>query len=845
MKFLYVGDLHARSTPPKNRKDNWEETYANKILEIREIAKKHNVKAILHGGDFFSKHKYDTEFLAKVLNMWGHKNYNEKLLEEGVIVGGTNEAPIITPIGNHDLLGSSLKSYDKTSLCFLENIGFVTIANKERPLIFKENDYTVAITGGHYELDMDETKEPYLIHEKQGDYHIHIVHGMLTDHKWPEGVPHTTLDEVMHTKADLTIAGHDHKGFPLFEHEGKLFVNPGSPVRMGTDEIKRKPKLMLIEVDENGIKTKYIYLKSAKPGEEVLDLTEKENKERKSNTLRDIKERIKENANTGSSINDIIRSIAEDSDIDEEVAQRAIDKVADKINSSKTNQLNDTSSNNGYYYIESLDLVNFGSHERTTFNFSDGLNVFIGATSSGKTTCFRALKWIYDDDGNSKRFIKKGENFCEATISTSHGYTITRFIHPKGKKTKDGKTVKNGYEITYPNGDIAVTNTKGVELVRDILGYKKLNLENKEIDLNFLDQGSSWFFIGDKYTSTDRAKIIGSIHKTHFVDLAIKDLEADNKRLNQKREDKIEEINKIQEKIESYSYLEEMKNNLSVVNEKKDKLVNLINIQNNLNEILTKRKLVEDEISKCDNTIRSIEKVNLDDIKLKINSLKEILEIYSKSSALNTKLLTIESDIKRYDLILERNNLDKINANRNCIQSLKSMIELYSKIEQVSKKRADLKREIDKCDKVLNPEYINIIESSSNNLNKLKNLLNIYQLSFEAMAKRNEILKEAKSLNLIIEKNNENTIKDAKDKLSKLTQLLSIKENSEKILERRSVVVKEGTLLKKKIDEYTQRIAVEVKEYEELLVKVGKCPICNSKIDTITAKQIAQSKIEN
>lgn len=845
MKFLYVGDLHARSTSPKNRKDNWEETYANKILEIREIAKKHNVKAILHGGDFFSKHKYDTEFLAKVLNMWGHKNYNEKLLEEGVIVGGTNEAPIITPIGNHDLLGSSLKSYEKTSLCFLESIGFVTIANKERPLVFKENDFSVAITGGHYELDMDETKEPYLIHEKQGDYHIHIVHGMLTDHKWPDGVPHTTLDEVLHTKADLTIAGHDHKGFPLFEHEGKLFVNPGSPVRMGTDEIKRKPKVMLIEVDEEGIKTRYVYLKSAKPGEEVLDLTEKENKERKSNTLKDIKERIQENAKTGSSINDIIKSIAEDSDIDEDVAQSAIDKVADKINSSKTNQLDNGSSNNEYYYIKTLDLVNFGSHERTTFNFSDGLNVFIGATSSGKTTCFRALKWIYDDDGNSKRFIKKGENFCEATISTSHGYIITRFIHPKGKKTKDGKTVKNGYEITYPNGDIAVTNTKGVDLVRDILGYKKLNLENKEIDLNFLDQGSSWFFIGDKYTSTDRAKIIGAIHKTHFVDLAIKDLEADNKRLNQKREDKVEEINKIQEKIEGFSYLEEMKVNLSIINEKKDKLVSLIEIQNSLNEILGKRKLIEDGITKCDTVINNINKVNLEDIKLKINSLKEVLEIYTKSTLLSDKILSIESDIKKYDSILEHNNLEKINKGMKIVQSLKLMIELYSKIEQVSKKRTDLKNEISKCDKVLNPEYIKSLENAINNLEKLKNLLNIYQSSCEAISKKNSILKEVKYLDLIIEKNNANVINSAKDKLSRLSELLYVKENSEKILVKRDVVVKEGILLNKKIEECTQRIASEVKDYEVLLAKVGKCPICNSKIDTITAKQIAQSKLNS
>lgn len=212
MKFLYVGDLHERTTTPRNRKDNFKETYNLKIQEIRSLAKKNNVTAILHGGDFFSKHKYDSEFLSEVLGRWGYKNYNEQLLKKGVIVKESDEPPIITPIGNHDLLGSSLKSYKKTSLSFLEDIGFITIANKERPLIFKESNFTIAITGGHYELDMDETKKPYMIEEKKGDYHIHIVHGMLTDHRWPEGVPHTLVDEVLDTKADLTIAGHDHKG---------------------------------------------------------------------------------------------------------------------------------------------------------------------------------------------------------------------------------------------------------------------------------------------------------------------------------------------------------------------------------------------------------------------------------------------------------------------------------------------------------------------------------------------------------------------------------------------------------------------------------------------------------
>ena len=164
---------------------------------------------------------------------------------------------------------------------------------------------------------------------------------------------------------------------------------------MASDEEKRKPKVMLIEVTPKGGKVEFIYLKSAKPGEEVFDLSQKENKQRKTNTLRDIKEKVKESSKAGSSINEIIKSIALESNLDEDIIQRAIDRVADKMNNEKSiDMISDISKLTSPYYITSLDLVNFSSHERTTFNFSEGLNVFVGATSSGKTTCFRAFKWI-------------------------------------------------------------------------------------------------------------------------------------------------------------------------------------------------------------------------------------------------------------------------------------------------------------------------------------------------------------------------------------------------------------------------------------------------------------------
>lgn len=844
MKFLYIGDVHERATPPKNRKDNWDETFTSKVEEIRTIAKKHNVKAILHGGDFFSKHKYDTEFLSKVLKRWGYTNYNEKLLEEGVILKSADEAPIITPIGNHDLLGSSLKSYEKTSLAFLESIGFVTIANKERPLIFKEDDFSVAITGGHYELDMDETKEPYIIKEKQGDFHIHIVHGMLTDHKWPDGVPHTTLDEVLHTKADLTIAGHDHKGFPLFEHEGKLFVNPGSPVRMGTDEIKRKPKVMLVEVTKTGIKTKYIYLKTAKPGEEVLDLTEKEKKQRKSNTLRDIKEKIKESSRAGSSINEIIKTIALESNLNEEISQRAINRVSDKMNNSKSLMLDEEASElTKPYYITTLELVNFCSHERTTFNFSEGLNVFVGPTASGKTTCFRAFKWIYNDDGNSKRFIKKGENFCEATITTSHGYTITRFINPKGKKTKDGKNIKNGYEIIHPNGDVETTNTKGVERVREILSYKKLNLETKEVDLNFLEQGDSWFFIGNNYTTTDRAKMIGAIHKTHFVDLAIKDLEADNKRLNQRRDDKEEEVNKIQEKIDAFSYLADMKSNLELIHEKKERLIQLTEKKKKVEEILKKRDILELEMAKCDEIIENINLIKLQEARNKINSLRNKIQILEKSSSILKKQEILESNISKEDNIISSISLENIRLSKDKISKAKNNLEKYSSIKNILTKEYQLRLNIEECDKTISKINLNNINLAKTKLNTLKIKIDTLNKTQQILTKRDEILSEEKRMDFELEKINIKNLNKSKDMVIKLKDKIILREKLKQILIKRNTIEKDVAKINEEIEMSNEVLAKNISVYQELLTLNGKCPICNSKIDKIIAKQIAENKL--
>lgn len=548
---------------------------------------------------------------------------------------------------------------------------------------------------------------------------------------------------------------------------------------------------MLIDVTSEGIKTEYIYLKSAKNGTEVFDLTKKENQQKKMKTLKAIKEQIQENSKTGSSINDIIKSIAKESNVKEEIVQNAINKVSDKMSSSNNLKFDNINLSTPYY-ITSLDLVNFCAYRKETFDFSKGLNVFIGATSSGKTTCFRAFKWIYGDDGNSKRFIKKGEDYCEATIRTSHNFTITRFINPKGKKTKDGKTVKNGYEITYPDGSIEVTNTKGVEIVKDILSYKKLDLESKEIDLNFLQQGSSWFFIGDKYTSTDKAKLIGAIHKTHFVDLVIKDLEAENKRFNQKREDKIEEISKIEKKLDNYSYLEDIRLSLDAINEKKTKLLELIEKRDRLSEILKKRNLLENQINDCEKTIEHIDLSNLNKSKQIIRNTRQNIEKYLKLEGIIEKENSILENIDITNKIMQNIDLSVLNKSKEKLYRAKDQLNLHSKINELHIKQYNIYKEIDKTNKSLD---------------------------------------EINSIN----------IEKSREIIGSLKSKISLKLTLESIIEKQKIIASHGMNMNSEINRYNVIMKKEIKAYEDLLLLNKRCPTCNSEID---AKMVIKNKLQ-
>jgi len=579
VKFLYFGDLHERATTPEHRTDDFQSTLNNKINEIRKIADKHQVRAFLQPGDFLEKPKLDDEFLSTVVKRWGFSDIQERAFQ--VATGEKSKEsskgksidyrPIVGAIGNHELYGNSLKSYPKTSLSLLEEIGFMHIPRDDKPIIFKDSKgFNVAITAGHYDTKMDDPSmlDVYIVDEKLADYHIHIVHGYLTNKDMGDLFPHTTVDAIAKkTKADLTISGHDHIGFKPVEVDGKWFVNPGAITRLSNDkkEIKRRPKVLLIDIDkEEGISLKQTYLKSAEKGEKVLDRSHATFQKTMGNKMEEIKSLVqKSEVGAGLSMADIINAVSDSKNLDEDLKDRAIQLVTNKMDSADKGKVKTKD-----YYIKRIVLENFQSHKYSEYELEDGLNVFVGKSSSGKSAVQRAIAWVYENEGrNPRRFIKIGEDYTKVHLYLSNGVVITRLVEKK-------RSGKNGYEIFNPQtGDVDYYNTKSLPLVQELLGFSDLWIDDKKsIPLNFQKQGASWFFIGDGFTNSDRAKIIGAVYQTHYVDSVIKDLESSVRKTNIQMKEKQKDIESTEDKIEAYQHLPDVKKQISTIEERVEKL---------------------------------------------------------------------------------------------------------------------------------------------------------------------------------------------------------------------------------------------------------------------------------
>ncbi|HZK33463.1 MAG TPA: metallophosphoesterase [Tissierellaceae bacterium] len=316
MKLLYFTDTHIRGTNPKNRKDSFVDAVEKKLREIIDLVDKNNVDFVLHGGDLFDRPDISIAIVSRFV----------KILSNFKV-------PFYLISGNHDIYGHNPKTINRTMLGLLDVLGVINIINNKKILLKKDN-IKIQLTGQPYiyDIDNEDSLDYYLLKEKNPhvDYSIHMVHGMLLDKPFIKGIPYTLIDDIKSTTADITLSGHYHSGFKTVKTHDKYFINPGSMVRITNSlkEIERKPKVILIHLNDR-INIETIYLKSAIPGEDVLDRKEIENNLFKNERMLEFKQTINAAMDYEKmDINEVLMQVSNADGVDDEVIEEALRRIA-------------------------------------------------------------------------------------------------------------------------------------------------------------------------------------------------------------------------------------------------------------------------------------------------------------------------------------------------------------------------------------------------------------------------------------------------------------------------------------------------------------------------------------
>ena len=217
-------------------------------------------------------------------------------------------------------------------LGLLGNLNFLNIIRDDDKIILEKENIRVQVTGKPYTYDIDSNVSNYILEsvDSNCNYSINIVHGMLLDKPFIKGIPYTLIDDILETKADITLSGHYHAGFGIIFRNNKYFINPGSLVRITNSlkEIERIPQVAIITLNKD-ISIELIPLKVAKSGDEVLDRTELEKNIYRNERIMEFKQTIDSALNFEKvDINDILIEVAISENVNDKVKEEALKRIA-------------------------------------------------------------------------------------------------------------------------------------------------------------------------------------------------------------------------------------------------------------------------------------------------------------------------------------------------------------------------------------------------------------------------------------------------------------------------------------------------------------------------------------
>ena len=260
LNFIATNDIHWQLSNPRSRKDSYPEALKKKLLEISDLARKHEASGVLIAGDIVNSPGIGLVAIAEL---------------GGLFL--SFPCPIYAIAGQHDEWDHTPTSLPRTPFGILSRLGIIRdVAKNPKILKVEGTDTDVTITGRHYDYRVDNDPDYYMSDYSYPAFNIHLAHGMILDHSPGFEMKHTLVSQVK-TNANILHVGDYHPGIGIKKYvangKGRAIVNLGALARKeaSAGELERQVQVALIRVYENkSFDIDAIPLQSALPGHTVL-----------------------------------------------------------------------------------------------------------------------------------------------------------------------------------------------------------------------------------------------------------------------------------------------------------------------------------------------------------------------------------------------------------------------------------------------------------------------------------------------------------------------------------------------------------------------------------------------
>lgn len=208
--------------------------------------------------------------------------------------------------------------------------------------------------------------------------------------------------------------------------------------------------------------------------------------------------------------------------------------------------------------IKRLIVDNFQSHKHTEVEFGPGLNVIVGPSDFGKSALVRALRWVLYNEPRGANFIRVGSKVCQVKVEMDDGSVVTRLRSTTGK---------NQYLLKRPGEDELIFEGFGNDVPVEVIqttGIRKIVIdERSKVELNLGAQLEGPFLLAEN--GAIRAKVIGQLGGVHILDWAQRSVNTELHRLGEQEKRCQDELQQLSEALKSYEHLPQLQEKIEQI----------------------------------------------------------------------------------------------------------------------------------------------------------------------------------------------------------------------------------------------------------------------------------------